>query len=629
MTTRPVIADPRGVPGIVVDSTATVPAGSWLVRWDTVADARPQFARAKRHESDTTSVSLSASGRTVLFDGYLVDGAEPGDRPDASQAARVAATYERWPDAVFDRLRGGFTLAVWDEQQRELLAGRDAMGLHPCFYWWNGRLLLLAASVDSILAQPEVDHTFNRVLIAEYLQNARCPQQATETFFEGIHRLAPSHYLRLDRRGISVTRYWDPVPPGFAWMDDRDGAGFQAALERAVARCLAAGADSLALSGGFDSVSIAILAAAQLEGRRPLHAVSLRFPEGVCDEGETQTAVARALRMPQLMRSVAESVGEPDVVRAALAFSPSSPSPVLSPWQALYTGLLRSAADLNLTRLLMGTGGDDMLNVDLSYGADRLAALDLRGLWRFYGAWRRTSPFSALRVAQVLLWDEALRPEARRLGKALLTSVAPRGLEWLRVRRRRQRSTLWGEPPNPTLAAAIARRRDEPLAVPLAPGERRYAQTLRRLTQAPLLLLECDQSYAWARSQGLTLLYPYLDRDVVEHSLRMHPDSLLAGGRAKAPLRRLAAERLPTVPLPTRKVDFTAMMHDVLRPGGRSVWQDLGSPDMLAQLGVTDEHYVSRVMTDYFEGRSMNWLQVWLVLSTETWLRTHVRASSS
>jgi hypothetical protein len=50
---------------------------------------------------------------------------------------------------------------------------------------------------------------------------------------------------------------------------------------------------------------------------------------------------------------------------------------------------------------------------------------------------------------------------------------------------------------------------------------------------------------------------------------------------------------------------------------------------MLAQLGVTDEHYVSRVMTDYFEGRSMNWLQVWLVLSTETWLRTHVRASSS
>jgi hypothetical protein len=162
----------------------------------------------------------------------------------------------------------------------------------------------------------------------------------------------------------------------------------------------------------------------------------------------------------------------------------------------------------------------------------------------------------------------------------------------------------------------------------MVPGERRYVRTLRGLTQSPLLLLECDQSYAWARSQGITLLYPYLDRDLVEHSLRMHPDSLLAGGRAKAPLRRLAGERLPTVKMPTRKVDFTQMMHDVLRPGGRSVWRELQGPRMLTSLGVADGHHVNVAMADYFEGRSTNWVQVWRILSTETWLRAHARETA-
>ena len=208
------------------------------------------------------------------------------------------------------------------------------------------------------------------------------------------------------------------------------------------------------------------------------------------------------------------------------------------------------------------------------------------------------------------------------MARAVLSRAAPRGLEWLRAQRQQRRSAQWGLSPDPTLAASIADRRDHPVPVPLAPGERRYVQTLRRLTQAPLLLLEYDQSHAWAQHLGLTLLYPYLDRDLVELCLRMHPDSLMVGGRAKAPLRRLVAERLPTVPLPTRKVDFTQMMHDVLRVGGRAVWRELRGPEMLAALGVADVDRLNLAMAEYFDGRSANWVRPWLVLSTEVWLRS-------
>jgi asparagine synthetase B (glutamine-hydrolysing) len=100
------------------------------------------------------------------------------------------------------------------------------------------------------------------------------------------------------------------VPPGFAWASEDELSRFTPVLATAVSRCLSVGADSLALSGGFDSVSVAAVAAEQLRESAPLHAVSLRFTDASCDEAETQTQVARALGMPQLMRSLDECLDD-------------------------------------------------------------------------------------------------------------------------------------------------------------------------------------------------------------------------------------------------------------------------------------------------------------------------------
>ncbi len=189
------------------------------------------------------------------------------------------------------------------------MVGRDAMGLTPCFYWWNGRILLVATSLDAIIARREVGATFHRAVIAEYLQNQISSHQAHETFYEDVRRLPPAHVLRLERGALEVSRYWDPVPPGFAWASQEEIARFDPLLEQAVRRCLSVGGDSIALSGGFDSVSVATLAAEQRRGQAPLHAVSLRFQGTVCDEGPAQVEVARALGMPQLLRTLDETLG--------------------------------------------------------------------------------------------------------------------------------------------------------------------------------------------------------------------------------------------------------------------------------------------------------------------------------
>jgi asparagine synthetase B (glutamine-hydrolysing) len=294
---------------------------------------------------------------------------------------------------------------------------------------------------------------------------------------------------------------------------------------------------------------------------------------------------------------------------------------VLSLWQSVYTGLFRSAARLGRARVLMGTGGDDLLNVDGTYGADRLAALDLRALWRFCRACQRTSPYPASRVMRGVLWDRALAPELVRLGRGVLGRLSPPALDWVRRRGRRRGPLAWASPSDRELARLLEHRRRTAVSVDLAPGERAYVATIRRLAQAPLLLIERDQLHAWASQLGVTFLYPYFDRDLVDLALRIPPDELIAGGRHKAPLRRLIAERLPSVTIRARKVDFTQAVHDALRPAGRAVWRSRGGPIMLAELGLVDGARVDRFLDDYFEGRSAAWLGAWLALSTEAWLR--------
>jgi asparagine synthetase B (glutamine-hydrolysing) len=273
----------------------------------------------------------------------------------------------------------------------------------------------------------------------------------------------------------------------------------------------------------------------------------------------------------------------------------------------------------------MGTGGDDLLNVDPSYAADCLAAGDVAGLWRFLRACQATSPFSAARVARGVLWDYALAPELARAGRRVLERTSPSALRWFRARRRRRALPDWAAPSDAVLARDLALRRERPGPAPRTDGA--YVEVLSRIAQSPLGLIERDQSHAWAQHLGFTFLFPYFDRDLVALSLRIRPEALIAGGRHKAPLRRLVAARVPGAALPVKKVDFTQAVHDVLRPAGRDLWRRWGGGRRLADLGVVDRARLDRFMDEYFAGRNARWLQAWAAISTEAWLAARAEMS--
>jgi hypothetical protein len=268
----------------------------------------------------------------------------------------------------------------------------------------------------------------------------------------------------------------------------------------------------------------------------------------------------------------------------------------------------------------MGTGGDEMLTVDLAFGADLLASLDLPGLWRYYRAMVRTSPFSARRIARVVLWEGAAVPVALRGIRRSLEWLSPEAVK--RIRRGHLAPHPWIAPNDSNFRQMLEERRVNAREEFVAPGEGQYVKRMRGLVQSSLLMAEMEQGSSWARENRFTLHYPFLDRDVVDLSLRIHPDHLLAGGFAKSPLRRLVAERLPEVKMPTKKVDFTSQANRVLRDQGQATWRSLGGPQSLADIGLVSPDLLNPWIEDYFSGRNdQGWLRTWMVLSAEAWLR--------
>ena len=117
--------------------------------------------------------------------------------------------YIAWGADVLQRLRGMFAFAIYDAQARELFCARDFFGIKPFYYTVQDGRFIFASEVKSILEHPAYERELNEAALAQYL----CFQFSAldETFFKGVFKLAPGHYLRV-RDGVpdGAVRYWRP-----------------------------------------------------------------------------------------------------------------------------------------------------------------------------------------------------------------------------------------------------------------------------------------------------------------------------------------------------------------------------------------------------------------------------------
>ncbi len=126
----------------------------------------------------------------------------------SSDTEVLLVAYIAWDKKLLDKVRGMFAFAIWDRITQELFCARDFFGIKPFYYSTTDTgCFIFASEIKSILEHPRIQRKLNEDALEQYLsfQYSVLP----ETFFKGIFKLPPAHYLTIKSgEAPKITQYW-------------------------------------------------------------------------------------------------------------------------------------------------------------------------------------------------------------------------------------------------------------------------------------------------------------------------------------------------------------------------------------------------------------------------------------
>jgi asparagine synthase (glutamine-hydrolysing) len=216
----------------------------------------------------------------------------------AGDAALILHLYEQEGAAFIHRLQGAFTVAIWDQQTRQLLLANDRLGLYPTYYAQANGRFLFASGVRALLADPHLTRTVNRVGMAQFLTFDHL--LGDQTLLQEVSLLRGSSLLTWQDGRFHIDTYWEPTHPQQyqlyseeTWMESLLYQ-LKQAVRRQAPGDLPAG---MLLSGGMDSRVLAILLRdVGGAGKRPLPTFTWGIPG--CDDARAAREVANYVGFP-------------------------------------------------------------------------------------------------------------------------------------------------------------------------------------------------------------------------------------------------------------------------------------------------------------------------------------------
>lgn len=116
--------------------------------------------------------------------------------------------YEEKGEEMLNDLRGMFAFAIYDMKNKKLFAARDFFGIKPFYYGVFNNHMLFGSEIKSFLAFPDFKKEVNTVALENYLTFQY--SVLDETFFKGVYKLKPGHYLVYKDGKIDIKRYFQP-----------------------------------------------------------------------------------------------------------------------------------------------------------------------------------------------------------------------------------------------------------------------------------------------------------------------------------------------------------------------------------------------------------------------------------
>ena len=493
--------------------------------------------------------------------------------------------WEQWGRELLPRLRGMFAFALWDRRADTLVCARDMFGIKPLYYCrCADGTFLFGSEIKAFLDHPSFEKRLNAAQLPLYLSCQYSP--GGDTFFAGVQKLLPGHFLTFSDGIVRTTRW---VQPAFVPGDvPASPAEIEAVLRGSVEAHKIADVEVAGfLSGGVDSGLLTALA-------MPQRSYTISYAEPKYDESFPAQALARNLGIRNRVRRI--SPGEFWDAVPAVQYHMDEP---LADAAAVALYFLNREAAKEVKVCLSGEGADEL------FGG--------------YNIYR--DPFT-------LRWYDRLPPWLRGgLGAAASLLPPAPGVNFL-VRRGLPLEERYFGP-----TALLTEREKRRLLAeydgdgdPMFLTESVWDSTegldpVTRMQQVDLqlwlagdILLKADKM---SMAHSLELRVPFLDREVFALAAAL-PAAAKADARfTKIALRQAAARHLPAANAVRKKLGFPVPVRDWLRqePYTSRVRAVFSRP---AAAQFFNPRVLHSMLNHHLHGGDC-WRQIWCVYSFLIW----------
>lgn len=259
--------------------------------------------------------------------------------------------YQEYGEACLGYLRGMFAFAIWDRRIEKLFLARDRIGKKPLFYHFDGKKLVFASEIKSILEDRRVEKKINYQAFYDYFKYQYVPDP--KTIYENIFKLEPGHFITCSGNGLIKREYWDVSFAG-TFSDDagKISGELLGILDQSVAlRMISDVPLGAFLSGGIDSSAVVALMARQK--REPVTTCSIGFDSNRFDEVEYARIIAERFGTDHHEFTVKEKTAG---ILGKIAYWFDEP---FSDPSAVPTYYVSELARQKVTVALSGDGGDE------------------------------------------------------------------------------------------------------------------------------------------------------------------------------------------------------------------------------------------------------------------------------
>jgi len=318
---------------------------------------------------------------TCWMNGDLHDASDVAARlglpADTPPGQLIACGYARLGAGFLETLRGSYQLVLWDDAEREAVVTQDHLSARAVFYHDDGSRLTFAAEISPLLlALPRRPAPDPRT-VPRWITDRSLPDGLT--LYQGVRRLKMGWALRLGPGRHRLRRIWEPrhVRPEPV---DRSEAGvlIRSAVKRAVERRLEIGETGILLSGGFDSGTLAGIAARILRAHgATLPAYSAVFPGESWDESSGVTTLTSELSLPSTRIRVRGGT-----LATAVSYQDRWELPLPAPGGILDQPLLVLAQRAGQRVMFDGQGGDELFAASPYLLTDYVLRGRLAAAWR-------------------------------------------------------------------------------------------------------------------------------------------------------------------------------------------------------------------------------------------------------